>query len=176
MSGNLGNDAHEFRLNHEFSVQLAKEFNLRAAALKKAGEEIVSLRRQVQLLRGENAKLKAQLQDEEQLAEDVQRRPPPEGFDSLSSAELASKLQRALEKYREEKSKSADMGKRLEDAVKEASRGRGLQRSLEELETTHVQQNRELQRLQEENKKIDSYRQAAKTQEKVIAKLEKILG
>lgn len=44
-----------------------------------------------------------------------------------------------------------------------------------QLENAHVQQNRELQRLQEENKKIESYRQAAKTQEKVIAKLEKIL-
>merc|ERR1711959_870140 len=45
----------------------------------------------------------------------------------------------------------------------------------EELENAHLQQNRELQRLQEENKKVEGYRQAAKTQEKVIAELERIL-
>jgi hypothetical protein len=160
----LSQEAHDFRLNHELSVQLAKEFNLRAAALKKAGEEIVGLRRQVQLLQGENVRLKSQLEDEERLAADVQRRPPPEGFDRLSSNELASKLQRAHEKYREEKSKGAELGRRLEEALKEASRGRGLQRTLGELETAHMQQNKELQRLQDENRKIDKYRQAAKTQ------------
>jgi hypothetical protein len=133
------------------------------------------LRRQLQLLQAENTRLKAQIEDEERLAVDVQNRPPPEGFDRLSSAELASKLQRALEKYREEKSKGAELGQRLEEALREVARGRGLQRTLEELEVAHMQQNKELQRLQEEAKKIESYRQAARTQEKVIAKLEKIL-
>merc|ERR1719214_387379 len=38
-----------------------------------------------------------------------------------------------------------------------------------------MQQNTELQRLQEENKKIELYRQTVKSQEKVISKLEKVL-
>jgi len=156
-------------------VQLAKEFNLRAAALKRAGEEIVGLRRQIQLLKSENTRLKAQVDDEERLAEDVMKRPPPEGLDTLSGAELAQKLQRALEKYRDEKAKGAEMGRRLEEALREASRGRGLERSLDELERAHLEQNRELQRLQEEGRKIETYRQTTKTQEKVIGKLEKIL-
>jgi len=168
-------EAQEFRLNHELSVQLAKEFNMRAAALKRAGEEIVDLRRQVQMLKCENATLKAQLDDEEKLADEVRRRPPPEGFDSLSSAELALKLQRALDKYRDEKAKGLELSRRLEDALKEAARGRGLERTLDEMERVHLEQNKELQRLQDETKKLDTYRQTTKTQEKVIAKLEKIL-
>eukprot|EP00932_Pfiesteria_piscicida_P003425 SRR837773.13335.p1 GENE.SRR837773.13335~~SRR837773.13335.p1 ORF type:complete len:469 (+),score=82.06 SRR837773.13335:74-1408(+) len=168
-------EAKELRLNQELTVQLAKEFNLRAAALKRAGNEIVELRRQVQMLRHENARLQAQLDDETRLAEDVKMRPLPEGLDSLSGAELAAKLQRALEKYREEKTKGAELSRRLEDMAREATRCRGLERSLDELEKAHVEQNRELQRLQEENKKIDTYRKATKTQEQVIAKLEKIL-
>lgn len=174
-SAALQQEAKELRLNHELTVQLAKEFNMRAAALKRAGEEIVELRRQVALLRGENARLQAQLDDELQLAEDVRHRPSPEGLESLSGAELAAKLQRALEKYREEKGKGAELSRRLEDAMKEAARGRGLERSLDELERAHLQQNRELQRLQDENRKMDTYKQTTRTQEKVISKLEKIL-
>merc|ERR1711920_302525 len=158
-------EANEFRLNHELSVQLSKEFNMRAAALKRAGEEIVNLRRQIQLLANENAKIKAELQDEEKLAEEVQKRPPPEGLETLSSAELAGKLQRALEKYRTEKAKGAELGRRLEEVLKEVSRGRGLERALEELERAHLEQNKELQRLQEESRKIETYRQTTKTQE-----------
>lgn len=172
---NLQREAHEFRFNHELSVELAKEFNLRAAALKRAGEEIVALRRQLQLLKSENVRLKAQLDDEERLAEEVQSRPPPAGLEDLSHVELAQKLQRALEKYREEKAKGAELSQRLEEALREASRGRGLERALDELETAHLEQNAELQRMQDEGRKLDAYRETAKTQEKVIGKLERIL-
>jgi len=171
----LEQEANDFRLNHELSVQLAKEFNLRAAALKRAGEEVVTLRRQVLMLKSENASLRAQIEDEEKLAEEVQQRPPPEGLERLSAAELALRLQRSLEKYREEKAKAAELGRRLEEAMKEASRGRSLERSLEELHQAHLEQNRELQRLQEEGRKLETYRQTTRTQEKVILKLEKIL-
>merc|ERR1712217_239132 len=134
-----------------------------------------NLRGQIQLLKNENAQLRSQVEDEEKLAEEVQRRPPPEGLESLGSAELASKLQRALEKYRNEKAKGVELARRVEEALKEVARGRGLERALEELERSHMEQNKELQRLQEESRKIETYRQTTKTQEKVIAKLEQIL-
>lgn len=171
----LEQEAKDFRLNHELSVQLSKEFNLRAAALKRAGEEIVALRRQVQVLKNENKSLRSQIEDEERLAEEVQHRPPPEGLEKMSAAELANQLVRTLEKYREEKAKGAELARRMEDALKELNRARGLERSLDELQQVHLEQNRELQRLQEEGKKLETYRQTAKTQEKVISKLEKIL-
>ena len=175
VSAALEQEAKDFKLNHELSVQLSKEFNLRAAALKRAGEEIVALRRQVQLLKNENKSLRSQIEDEERLAEEVQHRPPPEGLEKMSSAELAAQLVRTLEKYREEKAKGAELGRRMEDVLKEVNRARGLERSLDELQQVHLEQNRELQRLQEEGKKLETYRQTAKTQEKVISKLEKIL-
>jgi len=175
VSAALEQEAKDFKLNHELSVQLSKEFNLRAAALKRAGEEIVALRRQVQLLKNENKSLRSQIEDEERLAEEVQHRPPPEGLEKMSSAELAAQLVRTLEKYREEKAKGAELGRRMEDVLKEVNRARGLERSLEELQQVHLEQNRELQRLQEEGRKLETYRQTAKTQEKVISKLEKIL-
>ncbi|CAE7755498.1 CCDC33, partial [Symbiodinium sp. CCMP2456] len=174
-SAALAQEVQDFRLNHELSVQLSKEFNMRAAALKRAGEEIVTLRRQVQLLKNENRSLRAQVEDEEKLAQEVQQRPPPEGLEKLSAAELAGKLQRTLEKYREEKAKASELSRRMEEALKEVNRARGLERSLEELQQVHLEQNRELQRLQDEGRKLDTYRQTAKTQEKVISKLEKIL-
>merc|ERR1712194_746308 len=60
-------------------------------------------------------------------------------------------------------------------AVKEASRGRAVERRLEDMERAHLDQNKEFQRLQDENRKLEGYRQTAQTQEKVIAKLERIL-
>merc|ERR1711977_763169 len=59
--------------------------------------------------------------------------------------------------------------------MKEVARGQSLERTLDELERSHMQQNTELQRLQEENRKIETYRQTVKSQEKVISKLEKVL-
>lgn len=154
-----------------------KEFNLRAGALKQAGQEIVDLRRQVQLLTNENNKLKMQIEDEERLAEQVRQHPPKDMsmFDSLSSAELSLRLQTALQKYRDEKTKSHEMTQRLEAALKEVARGRGLQKHLDELEKAHLEMAGLLQKLQAENQKIDLYRKTAKSQEKVIAKLERVL-
>lgn len=176
-SVNLRNSSAEFQLNHDLSVQLMKEFNLRAAALKTAGQEIVELRRQVQLLTNENNKLKMRIEDEERLAEHVKRNPPKDigMFDSLSSAELSLRLQTALQKYRDEKAKSQEMTQRLEAALKEVARGRGLQKHLDQLEKTHLEMAAQLQKLQQENQKIELYRKTAKSQEKVIAKLERVL-
>jgi chromosome segregation ATPase len=171
----LKNEAKEFRLTHDLSVQLMKEFNLRAAALKRSGEEIVELRRQIQLLQNENGKLREQIESDDRLAEDVRNRPPPAEFENLGSAELALRLQTALQKYRDEKGKSKELQRRLDEAMKEVARGQGLERTLDDLERTHMQQNTELQRLQEENRKIEIYRQTVKSQEKVISKLEKVL-
>lgn len=60
----LQQQQQEFRLNQDLSIQLMREFNLRASALKSAGEEIVELRRAVQLLQNENSKLKMQIEEE----------------------------------------------------------------------------------------------------------------
>ena len=43
---------------------------------------------QVQLLKNENKKLRAQIEDEERLAEEVQHRPPPEGLEQMSASDL----------------------------------------------------------------------------------------
>jgi len=168
-------EAQELRLNHELSVQLSKEFNMRAAALKRAGEEIVELRRQLQLLQSENTRLKAKIEDEEKMLEGATSRPLPDGLARMSASDLAKKLQLALEKYREEKLRGVGLERRLEEAVKEASRGRAVERRLEDMERAHLDQNKEFQRLQDENRKLEGYRQTAQTQEKVIAKLERIL-
>lgn len=162
-------------MGNDLQVQLMKEFNLRAAALKKSGEEIIELRRQVQLLNNENAKLRSQLEHDEHLANDVRRNPPPAALEKLGSAELALRLQTALQKYHDEKFKSKEAQQRLDEALHEVSRGRGLGRTLEELQRAHQEQNVVLQKLQDENKKIDLYRQTVKSQEKVISKLERIL-
>mmetsp|Transcript_72936 Transcript_72936/g.152262 ORF Transcript_72936/g.152262 Transcript_72936/m.152262 type:complete len:467 (+) Transcript_72936:296-1696(+) len=168
-------ESKEVKMNHELAVNLSKECNMRAAALKRAGEEILELRRQVQLLRSENTSLAAQVDAEARLAEDVRVLPAPEELESLGGAELANRLHRTLEKYREEKAKGAELSRRLDEALKEVARGKDLKKALDELEDAHLDQNKEIQRLQEENHKMDNYRQTTRTQEKVIAKLEKVL-
>lgn len=173
----LRNSAAEFQLNHDLSIQLMKEFNLRANALKTAGQEIVDLRRQIHLLTNENNNLKMRIEDEERLTEQIRRNPPKDMpmFDSLSGAELSLQLQTTLQKYRDEKAKSQEMTQRLEAALKEIARGRGLQKHLDNLEKTHLEMAERLQKFQQENQKIDLYRKTAKSQEKVIAKLERVL-
>merc|ERR1719326_2730473 len=134
IAGQVQQQAAEFKLSHDLSVQLMKEFNLRASALKQAGQEIVELRRQVAILRSENTKLRLQLEDEMKLAEEVRRNPPSDAtfFDSLSSAELSLRLQTALQKYRDEKAKGSEMGHRLEEALREVARGRTLRKQLDD--------------------------------------------
>ncbi|CEM06491.1 unnamed protein product [Vitrella brassicaformis CCMP3155] len=172
----------ELRQDHQLTAHLMKEFNMRAAALKQAGNDIVELKKQISLLKSERDSLKEQLREEEEIWADTGSGRPPEGdplqhipLDHLTNAELAIKLKTTLYKYREEKGKVVEMRKRLEAAMKEVARGRGLQRQLEEIEKAHVEQAAVLQRLQSENAKVGLYRQTAKSQEKVIQKLEKVL-
>lgn len=67
------------------------------------------------------------------------------------------------------------MGSRLEEALREVARGRTLRKQLDDLEKAHLEQAALLQRLQGENQKIELYRQTARSQEKVIGKLERVL-
>ena len=66
-----------------------------------------------------------------------------------------------MEKYREEKAKGVELARRLEDMLKEVNRVKGLERSLDELQEAHLEQNKVLQRLQEEGRKLEKYRQTA---------------
>ncbi|CAD7950129.1 unnamed protein product [Amoebophrya sp. A120] len=167
----------EFTLNQDLSIQLMREFNLRAQALKSAGEEIVELRKTVQILQNENAKLNTQLEEELQFNEEVKLNQPlnTELLDSLSTAELAQKLQTTVAKYRDEKQKVQDLKLRMESGMREIVKNRGLERKLEELEKAHLEQATLLQKYQKDNKKIGLYKETVKSQEKVIAKLEKVL-
>ncbi|CAD7936601.1 unnamed protein product [Amoebophrya sp. A25] len=167
----------EFRLNQDLSIQLMREFNLRASALKTAGEEIVELKKTIQILQNQNAKLNMQLEEELKFNEDVRVNQPlnSELLDSLSTSELAMKLQTAVAKYREEKNKVNDLKTRMESGMREIVKNRGLERKLEELEQAHLEQATLLQKYQKDTKKIELYRETARSQEKVIGKLEKVL-
>merc|ERR1712194_497315 len=64
---------------------------------------------------------------------------------------------------------------RMESAMREIVKNRGLEKQLEQLEKAHIEQATLLQKFQKDNKKISMYRETARSQEKVIGKLEKVL-
>eukprot|EP00392_Amoebophrya_sp_AT5.2_P015346 g15548.t1 len=173
----------EFKLNQDLSVQLMREFNLRASALKSAGEEIRQAKRKTtsedEILENENAKLQAQLDEELRFNEEVRVGSigslNTELLDSLSTQELAVKLQTTVQRYREEKQKVQDLKLRMESGMREIVKNRGLEKKLTDLEKTHLEQSALLQKYQKDNKKISVYRETAKSQEQVIGKLEKVL-
>lgn len=92
----------------------------------------------------------------------------------MSVQELALKLQTTLAKYRDEKTKVFELKTRMESAMKEIVKNRGLEKQLEELEKCHLEQSTLLQKFQKDNRKIGLYRETARSQERVIAKLEKV--
>uniref|UniRef100_A0A0G4HXT2 Uncharacterized protein n=1 Tax=Chromera velia CCMP2878 TaxID=1169474 RepID=A0A0G4HXT2_9ALVE len=182
--GDARGKAEALKLDHGLSLELTKEFSLRAAALRKAGEEIAELQRQNSLLRSENARLKKEVQEEKAAAEEALKGPGGgdqdggetiKALETLDSESLCLKLRQVLIRYRQEKAKSEEMKQRLQTALKEISRTRGLQRQLEEMENAHMEQSAQLQELREEQTRLHLYKQTARSQEKVIKKLERVL-
>lgn len=130
-------------------------------------------------MENENAKLQAQLDEELRFNEEVRVGSigslNTELLDSLSTQELAVKLQTTVQRYREEKQKVQDLKLRMESGMREIVKSRGLEKKLTDLEKTHLEQSALLQKYQKDNKKISVYRETAKSQEQVIGKLEKVL-
>lgn len=159
---------------------MKKDLRVRTVALRTAGEEIVELRRVNQLLSDENARLRLQLEDELAFTEEVRLRYPTDSTfsthpSSLSNEDLTLRLHSAIADARAAKHNASELQTRLERAYDQAIRHREVESKLDEVEQACIEQAQTLERSRAEIKKLSLYRDTAKTQEKVIGKLEKVV-
>jgi chromosome segregation ATPase len=128
--------------------------------------------RQIKLLQSENAVLRKRLAQEEKI--EVQSLVTKE-IQKMSTDDLRSKIIKISQAYRDERIRNDEFEKALKAAQRDIASTTQLQNEYENLQKAHVDNSRKLLAMQQEIKQIGLYRETIKKQERVIAKLEKLL-
>jgi len=162
----------ELAQKQELIHRLIRESDDKTESLKITGAEIVDLRRQIKMLQSENAILRKRLAQEEQIevASIVTKEIAKMGIE-----ELRAKIVKLAQAYRDERVRNEQFERSLKGAQKEIAQSRQLQTELEVLRKKHTDGSRRLIDMQQEISKIQVYKDTIKKQEKVIAKLEKLM-
>lgn len=162
----------ELAQKQELIHRLIRESDDKTESLKITGSEIVDLRRQIKMLQSENAILRKRLAQEEQIevASIVTKEIAKMGIE-----ELRAKIVKLAQAYRDERVRNEQFERSLKGAQKEIAQSRQLQTELEVLRKKHTDGSRRLIDMQQEISKIQVYKDTIKKQEKVIAKLEKLM-
>ena len=157
--------------------RLLKEVDKRSEAIRTCGVEIVQLRRRNKQLEEERNEAQRQLK-ELQLQESKEVEDLAKSVNSVSSAtpqELGRQLVSLSAKYKAERERNNQMLVKLKKLYSQASSVRHSKAHYEQLEKAHQAQAQYIQKLQQENQKIEVYKATIRTQEKVVAKLEELI-
>ena len=157
--------------------RLLKEVDKRSEAIRTCGVEIVQLRRQNKQLEGERNDAQRALK-EMQAQESREVEELAKNVDTIQSAtpqELARQLVSLSAKYKAERERNNQMLLKLKKLYQQASEVRHSKAHYEKLEKAHQAQAQYIQKLQQENQKIEVYKATIRTQEKVVAKLEELI-
>jgi len=162
----------ELAQKQELIHRLIRESDDKTESLKITGAEIVDLRRQIKMLQSENAILRKRLAQEEQIeiASIVTKEIAKMGME-----ELRAKIVKLAQAYRDERVRNEQFEKSLGAAQREIAQSRQVQTELEGLRKKHTEGSKRLMDMQQEISKISVYKDTIKKQEKVIAKLEKLM-
>jgi hypothetical protein len=162
----------ELAQKQELIHRMMRETDDKTESLKITGAEIVDLRRQIKMLQSENAILRKRLAHEEQI--EIASLVTKE-IAKMNMEELRAKIVKVAQAYRDERVRNEEFEKALKGAQKDIVMSRQLQAEYEKLQRTHEEASKKLLAMQQEIQKTQLYRETIKKQEKVIAKLEKLL-
>ena len=160
-------------IDQEIINRLQREVDEKKQSLKLTGAEIVDLRRSVKMLQSENTILKKKLGEEEGIQ--IQKYIASETA-KMSSEELKSKLLKLANSYKIERIKNEELEKALQASQIEIASAYKLKEKYDQLLEAHEAKSKKLHDLQRETQKLSIYKETIQKQEKVIAKLESILG
>eukprot|EP00828_Plagiopyla_frontata_P005853 TRINITY_DN12445_c0_g1_i3.p1 TRINITY_DN12445_c0_g1~~TRINITY_DN12445_c0_g1_i3.p1 ORF type:complete len:377 (-),score=91.06 TRINITY_DN12445_c0_g1_i3:3-1133(-) len=164
--------SRELGQKQELIHRMIKEIDEATQQIQKTGTEIIDLRQDVKFLSSENAILKKRLTHEEEIEVMAQIRPE---IRQMSAEELKAKIIKVAQTYREQRLQNEEFDKALKQAQRDIAEARKAQEELEVLEMKHQENNQKLLKLQSEVGKIELYKETISKQEKVIAKLEKLM-
>jgi hypothetical protein len=164
--------SRELAQKQELIHRLIRESDDKTESLKMTGADIVDLRRQIKMLQSENAILRKRLAQEEQIeiASVVTKEISRMGVD-----DLRAKIVKLAQAYRDERVRNEEFEKSLKSAQKDIAESKHLQTEMEIMQKKHTDQSRRLLGIQQEASKINLFKETIKKQEKVIAKLEKLM-
>lgn len=163
----------ELAQKQEVINRMMKEVDEKKQSLKLTGAEIIDLRRSIKLLQNENAILRRRLGEEEQIQLNQM---VTKEINKMSMEELRMKVLKLAQAYREERLRNEKYDKALKGAHMELSAAKKMETELESVQNAHQDKARKLLNVQHEMQKINLYKDTIKKQEKVIGKLETLLG
>lgn len=164
--------SRELGQKQEIIHRMIKDIDDKTESLKITGSEIVDLRRHIKMLQSENAILRKRLAHEEQI--EISAMVTKE-ISKMSVEELKAKIVKIAQAYRDERVRNEDFEKALKDAQRDIAQSSQLQVDLENLQKAHSLMSKKLLEMQGEVGKVGLYKETIRKQEKVIAKLERLM-
>eukprot|EP00164_Ancoracysta_twista_P002438 GFYU01003231.1.p1 GENE.GFYU01003231.1~~GFYU01003231.1.p1 ORF type:complete len:871 (-),score=254.88 GFYU01003231.1:108-2720(-) len=163
----------DIKKKQELIDRLLRDLDERNEVIRQCGVEIMELRKRNKQILAENAELKRQLREKDNMVlryiDDV------EDIAVMPRDNLETRYRAVAASFRYERIKTEELTNRLKQAQRELQKKTHNERQIHELQNAHMEQANFIHKLQEEKAKIDKYKLTTKNQEKVIEKLEKLL-
>lgn len=127
---------------------------------------------QNRLLKEEIGEMRAMLDEERKAAKVV---PTLDGWQNMTSKELHTKAEQALSLLRKEQTRNGELIHQMKRMHKKNIDQEDNIRRFRELQDAHAHQSQQLSMIEKENERVEQFKATIKTQERVIARLEKML-
>jgi len=162
----------ELAQKQEIIHRMMKENDDKTYSLKLTTSEIADLRRTIKMLQSENAILRKQMGNEEEIL--LQNLVAKE-ISHMTNEELKSKIIKLAQQYRAERLRNEEFERALKSANTDLKNAQQLQTELENIQHAYNDSSKKLAELSKELQKTNLYKDTIRKQEKVIAKLEALL-
>ena len=173
-SGALEQKEREAAHQRELVDQLKDQVSAQAQKLANEEQEVMLLRGINSKLEGELGKVREHVEQNarhmEQLASDATN------VENIDLPQLQSRHRMLGAAYRADRRQMEQLKKEMEARTAALGTQEQLAKSYAQLKQAHKAQGEQMQRLQEEARKVDKYRQTAKQQDAIIQRLEGLLA
>ena len=101
--------------------------------------------------------------------------PSLEGWEEMPPQELRQRAEQSIALFRKEQTRNAELVHQMKRMHSKAVEHENDMRRYHELQDAHAAQSKQIADFERENTRVDQYKSTCKTQEKIIAKMEKVL-
>ncbi|WZN60985.1 hypothetical protein HKI87_03g25190 [Chloropicon roscoffensis] len=101
--------------------------------------------------------------------------PSLEGWEEMPPQELRQRAEQSIALFRKEQTRNAELVHQMKRMHSKAVEHENDMRRYHELQDAHAAQSKQIADFERENARVDQYKSTCKTQEKIIAKMEKVL-
>ena len=152
--------SRELQLKQEYTQRTVKDIKDKSDELKSQGKEILSLRKEINVIKQENTRLLHAMHTEEVIEREVEKRKmnsDKEPVNQMPVNELKNKMLKLAQAYNADRIRNIEFEQQVRMAYKDIELIPNLQKELDQMQADHKFKQQRLLELQEETAKEPSY-------------------